>query len=393
MPRSTRTPGLRPVLTTVAALLVATAAVAAHAGPASTDTATMKPRAADWRTTIPATDFLDSAPGEWTSPAIRPPFAFDELIYSWAVRLPRGEGFRLLLQVGFPDGTRSPWLYAGYWGEVRDRVTSRTAPQFDRGIVDMDWLRLKKKAVTFQFRVTQASTAPLTVRPALNIVLTDNSPSRETLALADAIRPASPTATDRACILDLPFRRQMNSAGVITPNRCQSAALASAMEYFGKPVPLEDIVALTHEPEYDYPGVWPRIIAAAGEFGFDGTIDRFRDWDSVRAAVAQNKVILCSIRMKEGDCKEPPYVSMGNHIVALNGVTDDGRVVVTDSFLAKSGRGYRCQWLLEDFEKVWMETKQGIALVIMPPPGAERRCITDLPPFPAGRAPVRGDDH
>jgi hypothetical protein len=135
------------------------------------------------------------------------------------------------------------------------------------------------------------------------------------------------------------------------------------------------------------------VIAAAGEFGFEGVIDRFRDWDSVRAAVAQNKVILCSIRLKEGSCKQPPYASMGNHIVALNGVTDDGRVVVTDSFLAKSGRGYRCQWLLEDFQKVWMETKQGIALVILPPAGAPKRCITDLEPFPAGREPIRGDDH
>ena len=93
----------------------------------------------------------------------------------------------------------------------------------------------------------------------------------------------------------------------------------------------------------------------------------------MRAALARNEVVLCSIRMKKGECKEPPYESMGNHIVALNGVTDDGRVVVTDSFLAKSGRGYRCQWLVEDFEKIWMKTKNGVAMVIEPPAASPRR--------------------
>ena len=56
--------------------------------------------------------------------------------------------------------------------------------------------------------------------------------------------------------------------------------------------------------------------------------------------------------MEKGECESPPYPSMGNHILALCGVTDDGRVVVTDSFLGKSGTGYLCQWLQSDFETV-----------------------------------------
>jgi hypothetical protein len=176
-------------------------------------------------------------------------------------------------------------------------------------------------------------------------------------------------------------------------DRCQSAALASALEYFGKSVPLEDITRFTYDPEYNYPGLWPRVIAAAGEHGYDGYIERFRDWEQVRQALAENKIILCSMRMKEGDCEAPPYPSMGNHIVALCGVTDDGRVVVTDSFLGKSGKGYLCQWLQSDFETVWMRTKGGIAMVICPPAGAVERRVADLPPFPAERAFPIGDDH
>ena len=165
------------------------------------------------------------------------------------------------------------------------------------------------------------------------------------------------------------------------------------MEYYGKSVRLEEITKHTYDPEYSYPGIWPRVIAAAREFGLEGYIERFRDWGAVQQAIAQNKVVLCSIRMKQGECAAPPYASMGNHIVALCGVTDDGRVVVTDSALGKSGTGYLCQWLQADFEKIWMRNKGGIALVICPPNGAVERCVTNLPPFPTNRTFIYGDDH
>lgn len=104
-------------------------------------------------------------------------------------------------------------------------------------------------------------------------------------------------------------------------------------------------------------------------------------------------MILCSMRMHEGDCQSPPYRSMGNHIVVLCGVTDDGRVVVTDSALGKSGRGHLCQWLRSDFETVWMRAKGGVAMVICPPAGATVRRVAGLPPFPASREFPAGNDH
>ncbi|MBX7243867.1 MAG: C39 family peptidase [Candidatus Sumerlaeaceae bacterium] len=353
-------------------------------------TSTIMLNPADYRTSIPAEAFAKTKPGEWVSPEVKPAFPFDELIYAWNAPLPDGQGFRIHLQVTFSPGDQSPWLYAGFWGAVKDPVTSRSKPVFDRGEVDMDWLKMKERALSYRFKVVEASTAPLTVLPSLSVITTDNNPSREVAALA---LNSETTAALTPPILDLPFRRQMNSKGVVTPNRCQSAALATALQYFGNEVPLENIVGRIHDPEYNYPGLWPRIVAAASEFGCDSTIGRFRDWDAVKAALARNEVILCSIRMKEGECKDPPYGKMGNHIVALNGLTDDGRVIVTDSFLAKSGRGYRCQWHQEDFERIWMKTKQGVAMVILPPKGATRKTISELPAFPTGREPITGDDH
>ena len=65
---------------------------------------------------------------------MRTAFPFDQLIYYWNVRLPKDEGFRLYLQVEFGSGDASPWLYAGFWGDVK-LTGKRTKPTFDRGWV------------------------------------------------------------------------------------------------------------------------------------------------------------------------------------------------------------------------------------------------------------------
>jgi len=339
-------------------------------------------RAADWRHRIESRHFAKTAPGQWASPTIKTRFAYDELIYSWHPAKP-GDSFRLYLKAVFGPQDESEWLYAGFWGSATDGVTNRPLPAFDRGVIDMDWLKLTTNASAFQFKVISAGR--LRRPPSITVVASTKAPA--------AVETASNTKSTPGRVLDVPLRRQMNSAGERLRDRCQSAALASAMEYYGKSVPLEDIVRHTHDPEYNYPGLWPRVIAAAREFGFDGYIERFRDWPSVKRTLAENKMILCSMRLKEGAAKAPPYASMGNHIVVLCGVTDDGRVVVTDSALGKSGEGYLCQWLQDDFETVWMRTKGGVAMVICPPKGAPRRVVKNLPPFPINRTFLPGDDH
>jgi hypothetical protein len=251
----------------------------------------------DWRYRITSHSFTRTAQGEWTSPLVRPSFSFDELIYSWRLNHP-GDTFRLYLRAFFTPEDQTGWLYAGAWGSISNRVANRKVPSFERGVLDMDWLKLKQPAQAFQFKVVEAGPA-LAAPPELTIVATSNH-SKRTLPR----KLSSSSAPD--LVLDVPLRRQVDSQGTRMPDRCQSAALASAMEYYGKSIPLEQIVRLIHDPEYDYPGIWPRVIGAASEFGFSGYIDRFRDWERVRQALKENKILLCSIRLQEGQCKAPP---------------------------------------------------------------------------------------
>ena len=334
-----------------------------------------KPNPLDGRDDIKREAFIQKSEALWETEWKETHFPFDEAVYSWNIRIPEGEGFRLYIRLSFPYKI-SPWLYAGYWGKVKPRGEF-IENTFEAGELQQDHILLKEKARSFQFRVASEGDKALSVLPSLHLVYTDNSPGVE-----KPLEQKSQKKSLKGIVLDLPFRAQRDSKGQYIPETCQSTALSAAMEYFGKKINLEDIVKWTRDPEYEMYGLWPRTLCAAAQFGFTSYIDRFRNWDDVKSALAENKVVLASITMPENDeYLDPPYPRMSGHIVALNGVTDDGRVIVTDSALSKDKRGYRLQWLVPDFEKIWMRNKNGLGMVICPPQGAAMKTVTDLPQF------------
>jgi len=330
----------------------------------------------DQRQWVKSGAFKQIGHGLWETDFVPAAEPFDELIYSWDVQLPEREGFRLELATQFPDGSESPWLYGGYWGGVPIGPI-RSNPTFDLGKVLMDQLLLEEKAVAFRFRIRSDGPEPLTTLPDLHVVTTDNSKELPDIAASRYSTKPSPP------VFDLPLRAQRTNDGENLRGRCQSAAVATALEAAGLSLDLAEINHWTYDHEYNYPGIWPRTLGAATQQGYRAFIDRFRDWEAVRAALHENKIILCSIYMpKDGEYIDPPYGSMTGHIVALNGITDDGRVIVTDSAITKENRGYLCQWLMEDFEKVWFDTKDGVGMVVVPKDPNKLKTVKKLAAFP-----------
>lgn len=346
------------------------------ASASTTKSTALKP--IDSSTKIKPAEFTKVSDGTWETKWHKAQFPFDELVYYWNARLERDEGFRLYLQVNFPGGEESPWLYGGFWGRVPLVREARKRPKFEHGKVAEDQLLLEKRATAWRFRLVSEGKRSLSKPPLMGVITTDNNPTEELAARFDHTSPDSIPAPG---ILDIPLCRQEDSGGNYLKDRCQSAAVGSAMDYFGTTVPLEQIISFTTDPEYRSFGIWPRTINTAYEFGFEAYLDRFRDWEKVKKTVAENKVILCSITMPEDDTYiDPPYARIGGHIVALCGVTDDGRVIVTDS--ARRAIGYLEQWKTPDFEKIWMRNKGGIGMVICPPKDSAPRHVKNLPAFP-----------
>jgi len=351
-----------------------------------------EPGPLDHRARIESTNFKQQPDGAWESQAVTPPFPFDEMIYSWHMALKPEEGFRLFVRATLHDDTQTDWQYAGYWGGVNvqeqmdpktKKRIARERPKFKGGMVDYDVLTLDRPGKSFAFRVVSEGAAPLKTAPLMHAIATLKRPSA---TMAAQFAPAPPTRIDAARVLDLPLRKQENGWGNPMPDRCQTAALATALEYHGTSKTIEDLILWTEDPEYDIKGIWPRVTGAASQLGHGSRIERFRDWAAVRAALAKNEIILCSMAMSAAKATyiDPPYPKMSGHIVVLNGITEDGRVIITDSALGKMNRGFQSQWLAVDFEKVWF-AKGGVAMVIEPPKDAPMKLVKDLPPFPIGR--------
>jgi len=338
---------------------------------------THTPAGIDTRDDIADTEFVTDDDSSWVSPWHTARFPFDELIYSWQIQIPEKQGFRLYLQVTLTDQETSPWLYAGYWGDV-DKITNRERPRFEHGYVAMDDLFLQKPGLAYRFKVVDEGKENLSQLPSLRVICINHNPEDEQ---KQEFQPPAKGWPRRSYVLDIPLRLQIDSQGTPRPSRCQSAAMASALQFFGQPLPLEDIIAWIYDTEYGYPGLWPRIIGFASQQGYEAYIERFQNWNDVLETLQQGKIILCSIRLPEGEHISPPYPDIGNHIVVLNGITKDGRVVVTDSALRHNNAGYLCQWLHEDFETAWF-VKAGIAMVICPPEGFQPKMVREIPPFP-----------
>ena len=116
-----------------------------------------------------------------------------------------GHTFRLHLQATFDDDVTSDWLHAGYWGDVETLSTNREPPRFERGVVEMDWLKLTTKATGFRFRVVCAGAAELKSPPSLTIIATDTSPSSR---MAERYGSEAPTEDPDPRVLDLPLLAQ-----------------------------------------------------------------------------------------------------------------------------------------------------------------------------------------
>lgn len=336
--------------------------------PASDSTAKME---SNW--------FTKTTDLSWESAKLKPVQEFDELIYSWSI--PESAPCTFDLKVHFPDGAESPWIYAGYFG-LPEGLVAREEPVFDRGKLALDQLLLKEPAESVQFRINyETPQASLPKDLNFTVISTLNQPT--TMTLCRPLRDSKVVLKTQDTYLDLPLRKQQTSLGEKMDDTCQTAALATALQYFGKDVRNEDLYFRIYDRAYDYNGVWPRIAEAAIAEGFAAQVERFRTWEQVDEALARDAVILCSITMpKGGDYKAPPYAKQGGHIFALNGFSSDGRVVVTDSALGKDEIGYRCQWLKEDFEKIWFEKKGGVAIVIEAPEGFKAKRFKKLKKFP-----------
>jgi len=190
---------------------------------------------------------------------------------------------------------------------------------------------LRARPKTFQFKIVDEGNSALRAPPSFSVIVTANSPTRRWHGVTRPKRDAAPAP---ALILHLPLRPPGRFEGQSHAGPLPVGGAGSGHGLLQQPVGLEEIVPLTYDVEYDYraSGRGPlaaiqfvlRPISIGSATGITSE-DRAETRSSSARSRCPGTIQSSAVFPKSVATSSP-----------LNGVTDDGRVAVTDSALWKT---------------------------------------------------------
>jgi hypothetical protein len=286
-------------------------------------------------------------PATWTGPWVEAPFAFDELLPSWNVRLPDGAAFRAEVQL---DEAGAPWLDLGGWGEWPADDLGPT--RLDGGRVAIDVIELERTARRARLRVRTRGLEGAAQAALERLTLCFTRSDRHA-ARTDFGTPA-PVAT-----LPVPMRHQGREAPEIASRICSPTSVTMAMAFAGVERPTAEVAATVFDAEHDIYGNWNRAVQGAFGLGVPGYLLRVNDWPEASALLAEGTPLVISIAAKEGQLAGAPYASTAGHLLVLAGFDGAGGAVVFDPATPVGGETPR-RYALRDLETVWLR-RGGVA--------------------------------
>ena len=302
--------------------------------------------------------------GTWTSEEVVTEFPFTELVPSWNLAAPADTG--VYFDVRSRDaksGEWSPWMYIGYWGQVR---AARKVDSFEHGTINIDNLTLTRPADAYQIRATfQSFRAVGTDTPVLRRVAVAYSGVVADAAARERLTWKPEVPADWAVDLKIPFRAQGDSTKALAGEVCSPTAVSMVMQHLGVDRPTVENALAIYDHDSGIFGNWSRAVARAGELGLDGWVQRFRNWDQVKATIAAGQPIICSIKAKKGDFQGPYiYESTAGHLIVLRGLTPEGHAIVNDPARRVKGDGF--MYHQPDMQRIWID-RGGVGYVIRKP--------------------------
>ncbi len=296
-----------------------------------------------------------AAPAVLTSPETPAAFPFDQLLFSADALLPGGGSMEAEAQVKTEEGW-SGWFSFGRLGpEGGASVKSQQTPF---GRMDVDLLRLEKKASAYRYRVTLRSGegSPASLR--LAAVTYTDSTAPYVPAEAEA-RPAgfAPLA------MELPAYSQMiqqvNYAGDI----CSPVSLSMVLTSLGvKAGPIDTAAAVRDAGENIY-GNWFLNTAYAGSRGVYAFIARLNSLEDARAFLEAGAPVIASVTFGPGELENAPLLKTKGHLLVISGFTAKGDVIVHDP-AAPDEKTVKRVYKRAQFAAAWLNNKLGTCYVV-----------------------------
>jgi uncharacterized protein YvpB len=286
------------------------------------------------------------------SPAVETPFAFDDLVGSWNADVPKGA--RLELQASVRVGGR--WTKWYSLAAIDDGTLIQADEQDDGdGKVDVDTLKLKKKADAFKYRfLIVARKKAVTLRLAAVTVSDDRAPA------APPSFSYGPWVTE----LKVKPRSQGEEGDDYKHDICSPTSLAMILEFWGVNRPTVEIAEMVRIPKTQSFGHWPFNVAAAGSLGLEGWVARLNGIDELEHEIAAGRPVEVSLTWGPGELDGAPIKQTKGHLIVVIGFTDKGDVIVDDP-AAPRASGRRV-YKRAQFHKAWRVHKRGLAYMLGP---------------------------
>ncbi len=300
------------------------------------------------------------------SAVIEAPFEFDDLVGSWNAKVPPLAGLKMQARVRIGSDW-SGWFDLAAAG--KDGLESVEKQEDDFGLVDVDTLRLKKKANAFRYRFQiSAPSRPVTLRLAAVTVSNDTAPELKPFQAGPwvaelKVRPRSQTVEQEKVRHDI----------------CSPTSLAMDLEFWGMRLPTMEVAERVRDHKSGIFGDWPLNIAVAGELGLEAYAARLDGLEDLQDEIAQGRPVVASITFNEGELKGSPIKKTKGHLLLVVGFDFKGDVITLDP--AAPPDSVRRIYDRKDFFKAWLVNKRGLAYLISPLKGRKLTVgvpVTDL---------------
>ncbi|OGR81169.1 MAG: hypothetical protein A2X32_08565 [Elusimicrobia bacterium GWC2_64_44] len=296
-----------------------------------------------------------SAPAVLTSAELPAFFPFDQLLLSADAVFPGGGALQAEAQVKTAAGW-SPWFSYGSFS-ASGGGESAPAQENPFGRMDVDILKLVKKADAFRYRVTLApGKKPATLRLAAASYTDSLAPYAPAEA---ALKPAGFKAVKVALPKYSQMTQQVNYKGDI----CSPVSLAMTLTGLGlKTGPLDAAAPVLDSAQNIY-GNWFFNTAYAGSRGFYALLARLNTLEEARAFVQAGTPVIASVTFGPDELDNAPLKKTRGHLLVITGFTAKGDVITHDPAAPEEASVERV-YKRGQFARAWLGNKYGTSYLV-----------------------------
>ena len=291
-----------------------------------------------------------------TSGVLTALFPFDQLAVSTGVLLPGGGALGAEACVKTPAGW-SPWFSFGRYTREKGGASVKNQKN-SFGKMDIDLLKLAKKASAFRYRLTifPAAGAPAVIKLAA-AAYTDSG-----AAYAPDFAINKP-AWFKPLKLQLPGYSQMVQRVTFARDICSPVSLAMAFCGLGRPTgPLEPAARVLDSAENIY-GNWFFNTSYAGTEGFYAFLSRLNTLEEARTILAAGIQVIASVTFGPGELEHSPLEKTRGHLLVIKGFTAGGDVITNDP-AAPAAKTVERVYDRAQFASAWLKNKYGTAYIV-----------------------------